>query len=221
MAVAALPDLQVLVLAKEPRAGHAKTRLSPVLGPYGAAEVARACLLDTLDVVRDLGPARRVVVLDGSTGACLPADVDVLEQGRGSLGDRLAAAFEDAWRTCELPLLLLGMDTPQVAVEQLSAAAAALHVPGTDAVLGLALDGGWWALGLHRPVAGLLAGVPMSAPTTGASQLDRLRSLGLVTTLLPVLRDVDDAEDLRVVAAAVPPGCRLRAVADQLLGVQA
>ena len=61
----------------------------------------------------------------------------------------------------------------------------------------------------------------MSAPTTGASQLDRLRSLGLVTTLLPVLRDVDNAEDLRVVAAAVPPGRRLRSVADQLLGVQA
>ncbi len=74
-------------------------------------------------------------MLDGAPGDWLPGDVDVLEQGKGSLGDRLAAAFEDAWRTCELPLLLLGMDTPQVAVEQLSAAAAALHVPGTDAVL--------------------------------------------------------------------------------------
>jgi len=66
-------------------------------------------------------------------------------------------------------MLLVGMDTPQ-----LTAAAAHLLAPATDAVRGLAADGGWWAMWLRRPDERLLADVPMSTQATGRVQRDRL-----------------------------------------------
>ncbi len=141
---------------------------------------------------------------------------------RGGLGDRLAAAFRDAYEAAAgepqgpLPLLLIGMDTPQVTPRDLAAAAHALLAPGTGAVLGLAEDGGWWALGLHAPVPGLFDGVPMSTGRTGAAQRARLDALGLRTTDLPVQRDLDHVADIRALAALQEPGSALAATAARL-----
>lgn len=203
---------QLLVLAKEPLPGRAKTRLTPPLTPAQASDVARAALLDTLDVVNDVPVARRTVVLDGSAAGWLPASSTVLPQRRGDLGARLEGAFADAWAALPLPLLLVGMDTPQVTAQLLGSALSALLQPGTDAVLGHAEDGGWWALGLRRPAPGAFDGVPMSTDRAGAAQAARLEQLGLSTTVLPVLRDLDHVHDLAPVAAQQPRGARLPAV---------
>ena len=84
---------------------------------------------------------------------------------------------------------------------------------GVDAVLGPALDGGFWAIGLQRGCdpAAVFDGIPMSTPRTGAAQRARLAALGLDPVLLPTLRDLDDMEDLVAIAAAGPP--RLAALA--------
>jgi hypothetical protein len=75
-----------------------------------------------------------------------------------------------------------------------------------DAWLGLAADGGFWALGLAEPEPepGAVRGVPMSRPDTGAVVLARLQAAGLRVGLLPVLRDVDTPGDAAEVAAAAP-----------------
>lgn len=87
---------------------------------------------------------------------------------------------------------------------------------GEDATLGLAEDGGFWALGFRSPrqveLHRLLVGVPMSTDTTGAAQLARLTDAGLRVRMLPVLRDVDTAADLSAVAQAAPAS-RFAAVA--------
>jgi glycosyltransferase A (GT-A) superfamily protein (DUF2064 family) len=108
------------------------------------------------------------------------------------------------------------MDTPQITPGLLNTAAA--HLGGVDAVLGLAVDGGWWALGLRDPAhAALLRPIATSTATTGADTLAALRGHGLTVTLLPVLRDVDTAADARLVAAACAPGSAFaRAVAAHL-----
>ena len=211
-----LADAQLIVLAKEPLPGRAKTRLVPDLGPERAAAVARAALADTLAAVAQVRVGRRTVVLDGAPGDWLPAGTAVLPQGTGDLGDRLAAACADAWAAFPAPLLLLGMDTPQVTPALLSSALDTLLQPGTDAVLGLADDGGWWALGLRTPVPGLFAGVPMSTAGTGAAQRARLDALGLTTRRLPVLRDIDHVHDIAPVAALQPPGAQLASLAAEL-----
>ena len=197
-------DVHLLVLAKSPVAGRVKTRLCPPFTPAEAAALAEAALQDTLAAVAATPAVARTVVLDGPAGDWLPACVDVLPQRGRALDERLAAAYDDAWAVQPAPLLLVGMDTPQVTPALLTAAAEQLLSDGTDAVLGLADDGGWWALGLRRPDASLLLGVPMSTAETGAHQLARLLQAGLRVGMLLRLTDVDTAEDAVVVAAACP-----------------
>lgn len=197
-------QVHLLVLAKAPVAGRVKTRLSPPYTPAQAALLAEAALRDTLAAVAATPAVARTVVLDGAPGGWLPEGFAVLPQRGDGLDERLAAAYDDAWSLAPAPLLLVGMDTPQVAPALLADAAGQLLADGTGAVLGLAGDGGWWALGLRRPDASLLLGVPMSTDGTGAAQRTRLAGAGLHVTLLPELTDVDDADDARVVAAQCP-----------------
>ena len=80
----------------------------------------------------------------------------------------------------------------------------ALDAPDIDAVLGLAADGGWWAIGLHAADDRVFAGVPMSTDHTGADQRGRLDTLGLRVDDLPVLVDVDHFSEAVEVAADIP-----------------
>lgn len=191
----------VLVVAKSPVAGRVKTRLSPRYTPHQAALVAEAALADTLEAVAATAARRRVLALDGPTGDWLPAGFEVIPQASGGLDERLEAAWADA-STGDDPMLQLGMDTPQVTPALIERALATLQRPDTDAVIGLAYDGGWWAIGFSRPVAGAFRGVPMSTSRTGADQVARLHGLGLRVRFLPTLRDLDTAGDAAAIAAA-------------------
>lgn len=204
-----------IVIAKEPRPGLVKTRLCPPCDPADAAAIAEAALVDTLAAVAGAPFDGRVLVLDGRPGPWLPTGFRVVPQRGDGLDERLAAAFDDVGG----PAFLVGMDTPQVTATDLADATARLDAGEDDAVLGPAADGGWWALGLRRPDAGALRGVPMSTPGTGAAQLARLRERGLRVGLLPVRRDVDTFADALAVSGEAPDGRfadRVRAVADRL-----
>lgn len=190
------------VLAKAPEPGRVKTRLCPPFGPRAAAELAEAALADTLRAARGVPGVDVVCVLDGRPGPWLPAATAVLPQRTGPLAARLAGAFADCGQAGRRPVLLIGMDTPQVGSARLGAALAALA--GAGAVLGRSSDGGWWALGLRRPDPALVAGVPTSTPWTGELQYQQLRGAGLRVAHLEVLRDVDTAADADRVAAVWP-----------------
>jgi len=194
------------VIAKSPQAGRVKTRLCPPCTPDEAAGLAEAALRDTLAAVLATRCARRLLVLDGDPAGWAVPGFELIPQRGETLDERLAAAFEDAGG----PTLLIGMDTPQVTPGLLRDGLRALAAPGTDAVLGPALDGGYWAIGLSRPDARAFLGVPMSTSRTGDAQLERLDSLGLRVRLLPALRDVDEIEDARA-AARSGPGTRFEA----------
>jgi rSAM/selenodomain-associated transferase 1 len=196
----------LLVIAKEPLPGKAKTRLSPPLTPVGAAALAEAALADTLAAVAATATPRRVVVLDGRPGPWLPEGFEVLPQRGAGLDERLGAAFADVGQGA----LLVGMDTPQVTPDLLQRGLRMLATDGTDAVLGLAVDGGYWAIGLRTPDPLAFLRVPMSRADTGAAQRARLAELGLVVRELPVLRDVDTIDDATAVAA-LAPGTRFAA----------
>ncbi|MFE2420842.1 DUF2064 domain-containing protein [Streptomyces hokutonensis] len=187
----------LLVIAKEPRPGRVKTRLTPPFTPEEAAALAEASLVDTLHVLLATPARRRVLVLDGAPGPWLPPGFDVVPQCGGGLDERLAAAFAG----CAGPALLIGMDTPQVTPALLT-----VDFAHCDAYFGPAEDGGFWALGLADPDPALLRGVPMSTPTTGAVQRARLTATGLRVRDLPPLRDVDTAYDAELVAAEAPEG---------------
>lgn len=187
----------LLVIAKEPRPGRVKTRLTPPFTPREAADLAEAALSDTLRAVAATPASRRVLYLDGTPGPWLPPGFDVVPQCAGGLDARLA----DAFAHCDGPALLIGMDTPQVTPELLT-----VDFAGCDAFFGPAEDGGFWALGLASPDPALLRGVPMSTSRTGALQRARLVTAGLRVRDLPRLRDVDTAPDAHAVAALAPKG---------------
>ncbi len=198
----------LIVIAKAPAAGRAKTRLSPPLTPSQAAELAEAALRDTLETVLHTAAARRVLVLDGPVGDWLPLGLEVIPQRPVSFAERLAGAFEDVGEAA----FLIGMDTPQLTPELLDAALAALAARDSDAVLGLCEDGGYWGIGLRRSDPRVFAGVPMSTPRTGECQRLRLQELGLKTRMLPVLRDVDSHADAVAVAEQAPASSFARAL---------
>lgn len=197
-----MTGVQIIVIAKRPRPGKVKTRLTPPYTPAQAAGLARAALRDTLDAAAATPAVRRVIALDGPPGPYVPPGFDVVRQRGGGLDERLAHAFADAYAACPAPTVLIGMDTPQVTPALLADAARALRT--ADAVLGPAEDGGFWLLGLRRPDRGLLLGVPMSTAGTGAAQHARLRAAGLRVAAAPALRDVDTAADALAVAAHAP-----------------
>jgi hypothetical protein len=195
---------QVMVMAKEPVPGRVKTRLTPPYTPAEAAGLAEAALADTLAAVASAGMARRVLALAGSPGPWLPPGFDVIGQRGGGLDERIAWALADARASCPAPLILIGMDTPQVTPALLAAAAGPLVSGAADASFGMAQDGGFWLLGLRDIDPALVLGVPMSRPDTGARQLARLHAAGLRVLPLPELTDVDTAAAAEQVAAAAP-----------------
>jgi glycosyltransferase A (GT-A) superfamily protein (DUF2064 family) len=192
--------LHVLVMAKAPLPGRVKTRLCPPLEPVEAAQLAAAALADTLEAVAACGADQVILALDGKPGDWLPPGFRVIAQRGKGLGERLAAA----WQQAGGPGLQLGMDTPQVTATLLDNCMDELMSPGTDAVLGAAQDGGWWSIGFRRPDPGAFVGVPMSSPDTGQAQRLRLAQLGYLVADLPVLRDFDHIDDAHAVAIQAP-----------------
>ncbi len=199
----------VVVIAKEPRPGRVKTRLCPPCTPETAAAIASAALRDTLAAVAHSRCSSQVLALDGEPGSWLPPGFTIVPQPAGDLGTRLAGAVDATTG----PVLLVGMDTPQLTPALLDRACRQLHEPEVDAVLGRADDGGYWAIGFRGRRQGAFVGVPMSTTGTATRQLDRLRELGLRVGELPRLRDVDTFADARSVAREVPGSQFANAVA--------
>lgn len=208
-----------LIVAKAPVPGLAKTRLAASIGNDRAADIAAASLLDTLDAVLAADFDRRVVALTGDLAvasrgaeisAALASYIVVAQRGDG-LGERLAFAHADAWVPGS-SVLQIGMDTPQITPELLNRCTSAAAESGT--VLGLAEDGGWWALGVDDPaVASVLTSVPMSTADTGAATRRALLAASGNVTMLETLRDVDYQADLIPVAALCRHGSRFQAAA--------
>lgn len=196
-----------LVVAKAPVPGEAKTRLAAAIGDRAAADIAAAALLDTLDAVAAAPVAARVVAMTGdldaaSASAEIRSRLDaftVVPQRGDDFAHRLANAHLDAAAAAGTRAVIqIGMDTPQVSAEMLIECAQQLS--RTDAVLGLAADGGWWVLGVSdASIADCLREVPMSRSDTGALTLAALYSKGFRVELMAELADVDIVDDLEPV----------------------
>jgi glycosyltransferase A (GT-A) superfamily protein (DUF2064 family) len=204
----------VLVMAKAPVPGEAKTRLGARVGHDAAAELAAACILDTLSVCAEAFPdaANRHVALAGDLDRAVRTaelrellDMWTVHRQRGEgFAQRLANAHFDVARATGSPVVQIGMDTPHVSAAQLSAVAE-LVGRGNEAVLGEAADGGWWVLAVTDPRLALgLTGVEMSTDRTYADTLAVLELAGATVAGTETLRDVDTAADADHAADAAP-----------------
>lgn len=194
----------IVVMAKAPLPGLAKTRLAPALGADGAARLAARLLDHALAeaLATDLGP----VELCAAPHAAHPAfdrwrtlPLRWSGQGEGDLGARMARAIGRALEATPR-VLLLGTDAPALDAARLRDAAAALATH--DAVFVPAHDGGYALVGVTRPADALFADVAWSTPRVMEETRERLRAAGWTWRELPPVADVDEAADLVHVPAA-------------------
>lgn len=201
----------IVILAKAPVPGLAKTRLVPALGEQGAAELAARLLRRTLQAAleADVGPVELCVtpaLVDvGWQRVTIPPTVLTSDQGDGDLGARLERAAQ-RWLTKNTPVLLIGTDCVEMSGSLLQAAAADLHA--ADAVLYPARDGGYVLLGLRRFNQSLFRAIPWSTDEVCARTLQRLQALGWSTILGRTFHDLDDPEDLALAPELIPDYCR-------------
>ena len=193
----------VAVFLKEPRPGSVKTRLARSLGPRAAAEIYRRFVEDTLEWLGRFSGARRFLYYTppGAAAECarlsprVGAPFRLVPQSSGSLGRRLARAFEDLLPDGTHRAVILGTDSPLLDSRLLRAAIRALET--ADLVLGPARDGGYYLIGLKRPRFELFESIPWSTSSVLRRTLEQAAALDLSTTCLETLSDVDTFADLR------------------------
>ena len=190
-------------MARWPAPGRCKRRLAQELGAARAAQIQARLTVHTLAAARD---ARQryglelVLAVEGlgglaasRWGQALGADRTVL-QGRGALGLRMQRQFQRAARDGASKVVLIGSDLPELEASDLSAAFTSLgHCQG---VLGPALDGGYWLIGLRRPEPELLAGIAWGGAQVLEQTLAAMARRGLEPELLTRRGDLDWARDL-------------------------
>jgi uncharacterized protein len=191
------------VIAKEPVAGLAKTRLVPALGEAGAARAAAAMLADTLAAVRTAGAEPWLCFTPAEAEerlARMAPGFGLLAQEGGDLGDRLAACLARLLAAGADRVAIVGADTPHVPAATYRRAFALLG--RADVVLGPALDGGYYLVAARAARPELFVGVPMGTEVVLSETLARAARAGLAVALLPPLRDLDRVEDLAAALAA-------------------
>lgn len=183
-----------------------KTRLAGDLTPEAHAELREALFFDTLDAASSLHAAQCIVACEppdacAALRAMLPPGIDVIAQRGGDLGDRIAAAFADVFRLGHDGVVIIGSDLPDVPPTRLQHALRILARKRHDVVIGPADDGGYYLIGLRQPAEALFANIEWSSPRVLEHTLDRAKQEQLLAVLLEPWRDVDDAGDLRALAA--------------------
>ena len=198
---------RIVIFAKAPVPGSVKTRLIPVLGAAGAAQLAQRMLADTIDHALAAGLAIPELCAtpdpdDPSWAGHLPAGVRLSDQGPGDLGQRLAAATRRVIEGGER-ILLIGTDCPKLDGKRLREAAAQLD--DHDAVIHPAFDGGYVLLGLRRTDPSLFDDVAWSTDTVAATTIARIEALGWSLFVGDTLQDIDEPADLAAVGIADLP----------------
>ena len=192
-------DCVVIVMAKAPVPGFAKTRLIPALGADGAAALALRLLDHAVEqaLAANLGPVdlccAPVHPHPGFAAQAGRAGIGLSSQIEGDLGARMTHAF-GRWLLGGRPVLMIGTDAPAVDAGMLRQAAQSLT--DTDAVFVPALDGGYALVGLRRPAPELFAEMLWSTASVMAVTRARLRACGLKHVELPPVADIDQPADL-------------------------
>ena len=192
--------VRIVIIAKAPIAGFAKTRLIPTLGAQRAADLALQMLRHTVAIAlaAQLDGVELCVTPNASDAVWanldLPENLQWSAQGEGDLGMRMARAARRCVDRSE-SVLLIGTDCPDLSVDVLKSAATALN--DHDAAMVPTYDGGYALLALKRFDATLFSDIPWSTNQVAAMTLDRIRQLGWGVQALQTRHDIDEPGDLQ------------------------
>lgn len=196
---------RVLLMMKAPREGQVKTRLAAEIGHRNATLLYRGFTEHLCRVLFSNAAAPWESVF-----ACTPSDsideiqgwlrsivherVRFVPQVDGDLGARLEAQFAAAFSEGAPAVLAVGTDCLEISREEVESCLDSLKTH--DVVLGEALDGGYWCIGLSGPHFGLFRQMPWSRPDLAATTRARARTLGLRVAERARRRDIDERSDL-------------------------
>src|SRR5512132_785690 len=187
------------IMCKAPIIGASKTRLCPPLTPAEAAQLSR-CFIADVAAALDSVPAE----VDGCGIAIYtpageePAFDGLLPQRGADLGERLQGATEDLLAAGFAGVCLINSDSPTLPTALLERTVAALCPPGDRIVLGPAIDGGYYLIGLKHPHQPLFDGIAWSTNQVLAQTLAHAAALRLPVAVLPTWYDVDDVGTLQL-----------------------
>lgn len=189
------------IFTKAPIPGRVKTRLAEDIGPSAAAEIYWQIGRKVVVATAGAGPRTTVWFTPAREGTFVRewlngvGRLEFRPQVRGNLGVRLASAFARHFAKGATRAVIIGTDCPGVNRRLVLEAFTALRA--YDMVLGPAVDGGYYLLGLREPQPALFRGIPWSTGAVAAQTRARAQGLGLSCYLLRPLRDVDTAQDAR------------------------
>ena len=188
----------IILFAKFPAQGMAKTRLQPALGIEGAAQMAHKLLLHSIEQAVATGFTVELCVSPAPTDPCwqalnLPDSLQWSAQADGDLGLRMLTASQQALARFE-HVILIGTDCPSLTTIRIRQAAQQLETQ--DSVMIPAFDGGYVLFGFKQVAARLFSNIEWSTASVAKVTQQRLAELSWSVKLLAPLPDIDEPEDL-------------------------
>jgi len=187
----------LVIFARNPVAGKVKTRLIPALGAEGATALYREMLEATLVMTSHVSATEVSLWCDTPGEPCESlADIHRIgcfQQQGADLGARMHDAFSRQLLVSKR-VILIGSDCPGLTADYLDSAFEQLR--SYDVVIGPAVDGGYVMIGLKRPEPALFGQIAWGSSNVLDQTRARLRHLGLHTSELAPLHDIDTPGDL-------------------------
>ncbi len=193
----------LIIFTRYPEPGKTKTRLIPALGITGAANLQRQMTEHTLKQVSKFLETRSISVEIRFAGGdsqlmqnWLGTDIIYQPQGEGDLGQRMARSLSHGFASDAEKIVIIGTDCPSINADVLNQAFEELDT--ADLVLGPAMDGGYYLIGLCRPIPELFVGIDWGTDLVWEQTIEIARSRNLSRVNLRTLTDIDRPEDLHI-----------------------
>lgn len=204
-------NLRIVIFAKAPLPGLAKTRLIPALGLQGSAQLAKRMLAHSITnaLEANIGPVELCVTDAGHavwSELEIPRSIEWSEQSDGDLGDRMGRRSEKLIDEGEA-LLLMGTDCPQLDSKKLQQAAQALT--DFDSCIIPASDGGYVLLGLKQYLPAVFKNMPWSTAQLFEVSRQAIEAVGCSVKIFETLHDIDEPEDLVWLPECLRPECSI------------
>ncbi len=193
----------LIIFTKYPQPGLVKTRLIPLLGEVGAANLQQWMTAETLKEMQSLNRDDDIDIYVYFTGTSdlamreMFGDFNYCHQCSGNLGERMLSAFSDFLGKVSTQVIIIGCDCPDLTqnlirqgFEQLS---------DRDLVLGKAADGGYYLIGLKQIIPQLFQGISWGSELVLSQTIKIAEKTSLSIAYLPMLHDIDRPEDLDLV----------------------
>jgi rSAM/selenodomain-associated transferase 1 len=189
----------LIVYLKDPVPGEVKTRLTTRYSPEQAADLYRAFILDTFQMVQTIEAERYFAAYtpidsEERINELVPHGWNLTPQIQGDLGSRMAQSLRSSIESGADKAILIGTDIPSLPRDHVVSAIDRLD--RSDIVLGPTTDGGFHLIGTRVSPPDIFANIEWSTDQVFEQTASGVQALGLELGLLPTWRDIDTPEDL-------------------------